>query len=129
MNQIAHKHAPEILRRKKALEMKLRELLRTAVAREDLEIEYLADPLDQIKANTDRELAIHSLDQKARLVHDIQFALESIEDGTYGVCEDCEEPIPGRRLDAVPWARLCVRCQERQESTGSEPEAVYSRAA
>lgn len=129
MKHVTNIQDSETLKRKKALETKLREVLGTSVAREDLQIEYLADPLDQIKSNSDREMALHSLDQKSRLVHDLQLGLAAIADGTYGVCASCEEPIPRRRLEAVPWARLCVPCQERAETSGIEPEPVFTHAA
>jgi DnaK suppressor protein len=47
-----------------------------------------------------------------KLLREIADALERIEHGTYGVCLECEEPISVKRLDAVPWARYCVACQE-----------------
>jgi DnaK suppressor protein len=39
-------------------------------------------------------------------------ALRRVDEGTYGICQECEEPINPRRLAAVPWASLCLRCQE-----------------
>lgn len=108
----------EMERRKKALEAKLTELLAPSAAREELQIEYLPDPLDQTAWNTDREMALSSVDQKARLVHDVQLALDAIDDGVYGACERCDHPIPRRRLDALPWARLCVGCQSAEEAAG-----------
>jgi DnaK suppressor protein len=45
----------------------------------------------------------------------INEALERIEDKTYGVCEHCGDPIQPKRLDAVPWALYCIRCQGLQE--------------
>ncbi len=114
--------APETDRRKKALHAKMRELLTHSVVREELQLEYLADPLDQIVSNTNREMAMLQIDQQARLVHDVKLALEAIEDGTYGVCERCEQAIPRRRLDAVPWARLCVPCQSAEEAAGHTGE-------
>lgn len=48
-----------------------------------------------------------------KLLREISDAVERIEQGTYGVCLECEEPISVKRLDAVPWARYCVTCQER----------------
>lgn len=48
-----------------------------------------------------------------KLLREVQAALRRIEQGTYGVCSECEEPISVKRLDAVPWARSCVSCQER----------------
>lgn len=46
-------------------------------------------------------------------VHD---ALRKMDEGTYGICESCGDPIPAARLDALPYARRCVRCQERMEA-------------
>ena len=45
----------------------------------------------------------------------INEALERIEDKEYGVCQNCEEPINPKRLEAVPWARYCINCQELRE--------------
>jgi DnaK suppressor protein len=43
----------------------------------------------------------------------IQEALDRLQGGEYGICLSCEEPIPAKRLQAVPWAKYCVKCQER----------------
>jgi DnaK suppressor protein len=47
------------------------------------------------------------------LLRQVQDALRRIEQGSYGTCYECEEPISAKRLDAVPWAKFCVSCQER----------------
>jgi DnaK suppressor protein len=47
-----------------------------------------------------------------KLLREIADALHRIEHETYGICMECEEPISTKRLDAVPWARYCVTCQE-----------------
>jgi DnaK suppressor protein len=47
-----------------------------------------------------------------KLLREIQDALRRIQQGSYGICHRCEEPISGKRLDAVPWAKFCVPCQE-----------------
>jgi DnaK suppressor protein len=47
-----------------------------------------------------------------KLLREVNDALLRIEHGTYGVCAECEEPISAKRLDALPWARYCVTCQE-----------------
>jgi DnaK suppressor protein len=46
------------------------------------------------------------------LLRDVEEALARVADGTYGVCQECEEPISAKRLQALPWAKFCVRCQE-----------------
>jgi len=53
----------------------------------------------------------NTLDTK--LLREVQDALRRIESGAYGVCYECEETISAKRLEAVPWAKYCVSCQER----------------
>ncbi len=48
-----------------------------------------------------------------KLLREISDALQRIDHGAYGTCLECEEPISTKRLDAVPWARYCVACQEK----------------
>ncbi len=50
-----------------------------------------------------------------RLAEKIQHALQRIENGSYGVCEDCNEDIPEARLEAKPSVSLCIPCQEKHE--------------
>jgi DnaK suppressor protein len=102
--------------RKEVLQAKLKELTGASPEREELHIEYSADPLDQVKSTADREVAIHRIDQHAAQIREIRAALAQIDDGTYGICEQCDEPISQKRLTAVPWARLCVACQSREEA-------------
>jgi DnaK suppressor protein len=47
----------------------------------------------------------------------IEEALDRIRSGDYGICLACEEPIPAKRLHALPWARYCVSCQEEVGSS------------
>ena len=116
-------------RRKATLEAKLEDLLRLAGDREGLEIEQLADPLDQVRSSTDRDMAVETLNQRARSIHDIRAALARIEDGSYGLCERCEEPIPAKRLDALPWARMCVHCQSAMETEQHAGGKLFDTAA
>lgn len=55
----------------------------------------------------------------------IEAALDRLNAGDFGTCLGCEEPIPRKRLQAVPWARYCVGCQE---SMGADPEDPDARA-
>jgi DnaK suppressor protein len=48
-----------------------------------------------------------------KLLREISGALVRIDNGTYAICAECEEPISAKRLDALPWARYCVTCQEQ----------------
>src|ERR1700690_427446 len=47
-----------------------------------------------------------------KLLREVEDALRRIHGSSYGVCAECSEPISAKRLDAVPWAKFCVRCQE-----------------
>jgi DnaK suppressor protein len=47
----------------------------------------------------------------------IDYALAKIEEGTFGMCESCDEPISIKRLEACPETTLCIRCKEDQERT------------
>jgi len=116
-------------RRKAILESKLTELLKLSGGREELQIQSLADPLDQVQSSTDRDMAVETLNQKARSIHDIRAALGRIATGSYGSCERCEEPIPSKRLGAVPWARMCVKCQSVVEAEGYQHQPVFHTAA
>jgi len=61
-------------------------------------------------------LRLSSLDcERLRLVEE---ALSRLDSGDYGICLNCDEPIPAKRLQAVPWAKYCVTCQD-QRSTGA----------
>jgi|SRR5579871_2607287 len=129
MKEVAIITNGETARRKAILETRLMELIGGALGREELQIENLADPIDQIKSSTDREMAVQRLNHESRQVRDIQTALAAIDEGTYGLCQDCEQPIPRKRLDAVPWARLCVPCQSKVEAARDDGRATLSDAA
>lgn len=115
--------------RKAALRGKLNELFAQRGQLDELQIEHAADPLDQIRSGLDREIVVSQLDRQARSMHDVQTALAKIEEGSYGLCEQCEEPISARRLDAVPWARLCIACQARAEAHVAERAIPFHAAA
>lgn len=56
---------------------------------------------------------LYSLSNNERIIlNAVESALDRIEEGNFGVCEECEEKINKKRLDAVPWARFCLACQE-----------------
>jgi DnaK suppressor protein len=62
-------------------------------------------------ANVDREMDLHLSAQARATVAEIDRALEKIAEGIYGLCEQCHQPIPEARLEALPYAALCVSCK------------------
>ena len=59
-----------------------------------------------------------------KLLREIADALHRMDTGQYGVCPECEDPISAKRLDAVPWARYCVTCQERIAARIADGEVI-----
>jgi len=89
-------------------------------ARETLEIlqqenANLPDLADRASSETDRAIELRARDRQRKLISKIDAALQRIEDGTYGYCEETGEPIALRRLDARPIATLSIEAQERHE--------------
>jgi len=75
---------------------------------------------DQAQISHDEfiSLRLNSMDYgELRLVEE---ALDRMRSGDYGACQACEEPIPAKRLRALPWARYCVSCQERLGMNGED---------
>ncbi len=117
--------ARELEKYRKALEAKQAELVELLRRRDGIAIEKAADALDEVRLAADRELLIHTLDREYLRLKEIRAALARIEDGSYGICLSCEEPIPQKRLDAIPWAAYCVRCQEAIDAQrAAEPGAT-----
>src|SRR5215469_16779104 len=108
------------------LQSRLKEATETEGARESIRIQQVADPVDMTLLAADREMAMQSLDRRAGLVRRLRSALDRIEDGTYGICRECEEEIAPKRLKAIPWAELCVRCQEAadQSARGEREQSI-----
>ena len=102
----------ELEKYKVMLEAKQAELSAALRNREDIAIEKTPDALDEVQLAGERELAIRNLDRDSSLLRNIRGALARLADGSYGVCLHCEENIKPKRLDAVPWTRFCIICQE-----------------
>ena len=63
----------------------------------------------------DREFSLDLASNERKLIYEIDEALKKIQDGKYGNCEQCKSPISKTRLKAIPYTRLCLKCQEAQE--------------
>ncbi len=77
--------------------------------------EVFADPADRATAESDRAFTLRIRDRERRLIRKIQAALQRIEDGSFGTCEECGEDISVPRLKARPVTRLCIDCKSKQE--------------
>jgi DnaK suppressor protein len=103
----------QILALKAAMERELEDAIRaTARRRDGIAVEQSVDTIENIGYAVERELALANLSRESILARQIQAALARIADGTFGFCQKCDKPIADKRLLAVPWTPLCVRCQE-----------------
>jgi RNA polymerase-binding transcription factor len=101
---------------KRVLEERRAELENRNRSRGALTIERSSDELDQIQDGQEREFAIGELDRNSARLREVREALVRIEIRKFGVCVDCEDDINPKRLAAVPWASLCIACQEAADS-------------
>ena len=79
------------------------------------EIQSDNHPGDMATSTFDRELDYTLEENVERALAAIDAALQRIEDGTYGTCETCGEPIGVERLEALPWTTQCIDCKRREE--------------
>jgi RNA polymerase-binding transcription factor DksA len=73
--------------------------------------------------NFDREFALSLVSNEQEALYEIEEALKRLDQNTYGICGNCEKPIMKARLEAVPFARLCVNCQSTVEKDPRRPAA------
>jgi len=102
----------EVNKYKAILEAKQEELSAGLRNREDIAIEKTPDAIDEVQLAGERELAIRNLDRESNLLRQVRSALARVADGSYGTCLHCDEEIKAKRLEAVPWTKYCLKCQE-----------------
>ena len=112
----------EINKYKAMLEAKQAELSAGLRNRDDIAIEKTPDAIDEVQLAGERELAIRNLDRESNLLRNVRSALGRVADGSYGICMHCEEDIKIKRLDAVPWTKYCIKCQEAADRHEFETE-------
>jgi DnaK suppressor protein len=122
---MAEKRSKELLSVERLREVKqtLKDLLERAAQMEGGQAPTLAidfssdgdsfvDMAQDVASQGDKEAVLEVL---RRELKEIDLAIQKAEQGTYGVCDDCGQPIPPERLELMPEATLCVACQTRRE--------------
>ena len=104
---------------KEALQNKRLELERATRSRSTQlivsEVEH--DLLDRTQSISRREETVTLLNTLTRTLADVDSALVAMNEGSYGTCLECGEPIASRRLQAIPWASHCIRCQQAHDNS------------
>lgn len=109
----------DLKRFKKMLEDSRKQILenarKTMEEESNFDTDDLPDEIDQASSEYAQSMSFRLRDREKFLLKKIEKALVRIEDGSFGVCERCEEPINMKRLEARPVTTLCIRCKEEQE--------------
>ena len=103
--------------------IKRRNALRKALADDlsllkELRDQTSGDVIDFALDSAQDEISSQLAEVESRELAQIEGALELMRDGTYGICEGCEKPIPLARLQALPYAATCIECQREAEKSG-----------
>src|SRR3981189_3536197 len=128
----------DLKRFKKILEESKKNLLlsarKTLMEESNFDTDDLPDEIDLASSEYAQSMVFRLRDREKFLLKKIERALLRIQDGTFGVCERCEEPISPKRLEARPVTTLCIRCKDSYvwcsrlngvgRTPGAEPGAV-----
>ena len=107
---------------------KREEISGMSLRREDLWIVRSNEQIETVQLAGQREFAARTLEREARSLMQIGAALKRIDDGEFGICLECEEPIAPKRLAAVPWAAYCLHCQENRDAQDAR-QTVHTNIA
>ena len=88
---------------------------RTLAEEAAFDTDDLPDEIDLASSEYQQSMIFRLRDREKFLLEKIEKALERIADGTFGICEQCDEEISVKRLEARPVTTLCIRCKEEQE--------------
>ena len=109
----------DLKRFKKMLEESRTQLLvsapKTMEEESNFDTDDLPDEIDQASSEYAQSMVFRLRDREKFLLKKIDKALERVADGSFGLCERCEDPINLKRLEARPVTTLCIRCKEEQE--------------
>jgi DnaK suppressor protein len=103
---------------KRLIEVRIAETERTmAISEQEMRTVSArqADTADQAAAEYERQALAHKAAVARQTVQNLRQALERIVRGTFGECAECGNDIELKRLEAIPWARYCLKCQELRE--------------
>ena len=102
---------------KKKLETRQQDLRRTVTRTEQdgraADLDSAQDIADRAASSYNKEFLFHQSNNDRQLLQMVEGALDRIREGVFGQCISCGEEINAKRLDAVPWTRYCIACQEK----------------
>ena len=90
-------------------------MARTEQDGRDADVGTAQDIADRAANSYTKEFLFHQSNNERQLLQMVELALSRIREGVFGECINCGNDINGKRLEAVPWTRYCINCQEKQE--------------
>ena len=98
--------------------------------RDELIRERCNDPMDQMQNRFEMDLTISVINNDFETRKAVETAIALLDNGEYGICQDCGAEINPKRLEAIPWTTLCVYCQDEYDCSGvAAGQPSYRRAA
>ena len=123
----------ELQKFREVLTNRVVELERITRQRDGITVERTADQVEEVVLASERALAVTNLDRDCGQLRNARAALGRIQDGSFGICQQCDEDIHPKRLSAVPWAAFCIHCQEAVDRNSDEivtsSRNIYALAA
>jgi len=96
---------------------------RTAQDGRDSDLDTAQDIADKAASSYNKEFLFHQSNSERQLLQMVEGALERLREGSFGQCISCGKEINPKRLEAVPWTRHCIECQEKLEKGQLEEAA------
>jgi DnaK suppressor protein len=115
----------ELDRFETVLSARVAELENKARGRDRIVVERNPDPLDEIQQAAERSLAVSNLDRDCTELRLARVELHRIRDESFCRCQECEGDIHPKRLAAMPWAVVCIRCQEAADRNSEDAREEY----
>jgi DnaK suppressor protein len=119
---------PNIAKYRKVLEAKAEEVRRSMSAQKAAQVvarlDVPSDEGDLSQQHHEEWIFLNRNTIAMKLLREVSDALHRIDHDHYGICMECDEPISAKRLEAVPWARYCVTCQERIAARIADGEVI-----
>jgi DnaK suppressor protein len=108
------------------LEKQLKDAISSKGWGDSIRIHQLADPLDMTQEAAEQDVAVQLIDRESLLIRRLRLAIDRTKDGSYGICLQCQDEIATKRLSAIPWAELCIRCQQKADELACLTENVQA---
>src|SRR6266566_5187159 len=104
----------------------IKSINRSRLAAEEIQLENTEDEGDLAAISHDRDLLYNLHEGGFERLRFVQRAIKALDRGQYGECVRCGEDISEKRLEAVPWATMCIRCQEETEAEHTSSRMVLA---